>query len=57
MSSYVNVLLIYLLKLLRLKLFTRIATYIYSIFGNILRTTMPFFAFMLILIIGFGHSM
>jgi hypothetical protein len=47
---------IYFLKLLWLRLFTEVALYIY-IFGNILKKIIPFFAFMIILCIGFGHSM
>ncbi|GBC02300.1 hypothetical protein RclHR1_04550007 [Rhizophagus clarus] len=42
--------------LLWLRLFTEIAIIIY-IFGNILKKIIPFIAFMLILCIGFGHSM
>ncbi|CAB4379757.1 unnamed protein product [Rhizophagus irregularis] len=42
--------------LLRSRLFSEIAINIY-IFGNILGKILPFFAFMLILIMGVGHSM
>ncbi|PKC62832.1 hypothetical protein RhiirA1_457209 [Rhizophagus irregularis] len=49
-------LILWIEMLLRLRLFARIAIYIY-IFGNILRSIIPFFAFMLILIVAFGHSM
>jgi hypothetical protein len=54
-NFYTNLLLI-LFKLLWFRLFSVIAINIF-IFGNILKKIIPFFAFMFILIIGFGHSM
>jgi hypothetical protein len=58
-SLIIFILIIYYLfffKLLWFRLFSVIATNIF-IFGNILKKIIPFFAFMFILIIGFGHSM
>ncbi|GBC06366.1 hypothetical protein RclHR1_00680010 [Rhizophagus clarus] len=52
----VTTLILWIEMLFWLRLFSKIAIYIY-IFGNILRKIIPFFAFMFIIIIGFGHSM
>ncbi|PKC56058.1 hypothetical protein RhiirA1_474577 [Rhizophagus irregularis] len=52
----VTTLILWIEMLLWLRLFTEVAVYIY-IFGNILKKIIPFFVFMIILTIGFGHSM
>ncbi|CAB4379754.1 unnamed protein product [Rhizophagus irregularis] len=52
----VTTLILWIEMLFWLRLFSKIAIYIY-IFGNILRKIIPFFAFMFILTIGVGHSM
>ncbi|PKB99440.1 hypothetical protein RhiirA5_429693 [Rhizophagus irregularis] len=52
----VTTLILWIEMLFWLRLFSNIAINIY-IFGNILRKIISFFAFMFILIIGFGHSM
>ncbi|GES88075.1 hypothetical protein GLOIN_2v1881093 [Rhizophagus clarus] len=52
----VTILMLWIELLLWFRLFSVIAINIF-IFGNILKKIIPFFAFMFILIIGFGHSM
>ncbi|CAB4379736.1 unnamed protein product [Rhizophagus irregularis] len=52
----ITILLLWVELLLWFRLFSVIAINIF-IFGNILKKIIPFFAFMFILIIGFGHSM
>ncbi|GBB93496.1 hypothetical protein RclHR1_02180038 [Rhizophagus clarus] len=52
----VTALILWIEMLLWLRLFSGIAINIY-IFGNILKIIIPFFAFMIVLTIGFGHSM
>ncbi|GES88076.1 hypothetical protein GLOIN_2v1881093 [Rhizophagus clarus] len=52
----ITTLLLWIELLLWFRLFSVIAINIF-IFGNILKKIIPFFAFMFILIIGFGHSM
>uniref|UniRef100_U9UW90 Ion transport domain-containing protein n=1 Tax=Rhizophagus irregularis (strain DAOM 181602 / DAOM 197198 / MUCL 43194) TaxID=747089 RepID=U9UW90_RHIID len=55
-ATSVTAFLLWIEMLLRSRLFSEIAINIY-IFGNILGKILPFFAFMLILIMGVGHSM
>ncbi|CAB4414026.1 unnamed protein product [Rhizophagus irregularis] len=50
----VTTLILWIEMLLWLRLFTEVAVYIY-IFGNILKKIVPFFVFIIILTIGFGH--
>ncbi|GBC20745.2 uncharacterized protein OCT59_023748 [Rhizophagus irregularis] len=52
----VTTLILWTEMLFRLRLFAEVALYIF-IFENILKKIMPFFVFMVILTIGFGHSM
>ncbi|GES90904.1 hypothetical protein GLOIN_2v1881080 [Rhizophagus clarus] len=55
-ATSVTALILWIEMLLCLRLFSGIAINIY-IFGSILEKVLPFFTFMFILIIGFGHSM
>ncbi|CAG8719769.1 16510_t:CDS:2, partial [Rhizophagus irregularis] len=52
----VTTLILWIEMLLWLRLFSGIAINIY-IFGSILKIIIPFFAFMIVLTVGFGHSM
>ncbi|RGB37868.1 hypothetical protein C1646_813030 [Rhizophagus diaphanus] len=52
----VTTLILWFEMLLWLRLYSGIAISIY-IFGNILKIIIPFFAFMIVLTVGFGHSM
>ncbi|PKY53028.1 hypothetical protein RhiirA4_471020 [Rhizophagus irregularis] len=52
----VTTLILWIEMLFRLRLFVKVAIYIF-IFKNILSKILPFFVFMVILTIGFGHSM
>ncbi|RGB25607.1 hypothetical protein C1646_771484 [Rhizophagus diaphanus] len=55
-ATSVTALILWIEMLLCLRLFSGIAINIY-IFGSILEKVLPFFTFMFVLIVGFGHSM